>query len=109
MGARVDVVPVYRSVLPKAGGKELRGRIEAGGLDLITFASSSTVSNFLELVGKDLAKTVAARCAIACIGPITAQTAKSAGLPVHIQPKSYTIEALVEAIVSHFARRQRIP
>jgi len=105
MGAEVDVVPVYRSVLPRAGGRDLRGRIQAGGLDLITFASSSTVSNFFELVGKDLAKTVAARCTIACIGPITARTARDFGLKVHIQPKSYTIEAMVEAIVSHFARR----
>ncbi len=36
---------------------------------------------------------------IACIGPITAQTARECGLPVHIEAKEFTIDGLVEAIV----------
>jgi len=64
---------------------------------VITFTSSSTVRNFVSLAG---AETGAAR--IACIGPITAQTAQSLGLPVHIVAKDYTIPGLVQAIKEHY-------
>ncbi|MEW6777960.1 MAG: uroporphyrinogen-III synthase, partial [Bdellovibrionota bacterium] len=104
MDARVEVAPVYQSVLPKSGGKELRARIEAGEVDLITFASSSTVKNFFQLVGKQLVPVIKEKCRIAAIGPITAATIEEYGLPIHIQPKKYTIPALVEAITTHYGK-----
>jgi uroporphyrinogen-III synthase len=39
---------------------------------------------------------------IACIGPITAQTAREYGFTVQIQPSDYTIEALTGAILDYF-------
>lgn len=105
MGAEVTVAPVYRSVLPGEGGEEIRERIVAGNLDLITFASSSTVKNFFELVGRELAPTINRNCAVACIGPITAETAKEFGLEVHIQPAEYTIPALIDAVMAWYADR----
>lgn len=62
--------------------------------DWITFASSQTVRNFREAVGN---RPIRAR--IACIGPITARTARQAGLKVAVVPKKFTFDALIEALV----------
>jgi uroporphyrinogen-III synthase len=40
-----------------------------------------------------------ARPKIACIGPITSQTARECGLRVHIEALVYTIAGLIEAII----------
>lgn len=104
MGNDVLVAPVYQSVLPETGGEHLRGMIENGELDLITFSSSSTVKNFFALVGEDLAPAVQENCTIACIGPITAKTAEGFGLKIDIQPPNYTIPELIDAVVAHYAK-----
>ena len=94
-GAIVDEVPVYHTIQPApdpAGLAALRD-----GVDVITFTSSSTVRNFVALVGT---QTGAAK--IACIGPITAQTAQALGLCVDIIAKEYTIPGLVQALKELF-------
>jgi len=104
-GALVDVVETYRTVKPKGGSRRLRQLLEKGGLDVITFTSSSTVSHFVELLkGTDL-KGLLGKITIACIGPITAKTASDFGMSVRIQPEEYTIPALAEAIAIHFEKR----
>ena len=100
-GAEVDVVPVYRTVVPEETPERLRQALEQG-VDCVTFTSSSTVRNFLGLLpGGDLAPL--AGVTIACIRPITADTARGAGLNVAVQPASYTIDGLFEAILSHYS------
>src|SRR5207249_3464323 len=74
-GWDVDVVPVYRTVLG-VGEPGARGAFEAGQVDAVTFTSSSTVRNFVALVGD-----VPRPGVVACIGPITAQTARDLGWP----------------------------
>jgi len=39
---------------------------------------------------------------IACIGPITADTAKNLGFDVHIVANSFTIPGLCEAILDYY-------
>ena len=92
-GARVDVVEIYRAV-PRAG---LRSRLAAclPGVDIITFTSSSTVRHFVDAMQGPLPD----RVRIACIGPITAQTARDLGLRVDIIAQEYTSRGLVDAIV----------
>ena len=103
-GVRVDVAPVYRTVLPEGGTERARALL-AQGVDLITFTSSSTVRNFVQLVGEeDLALRVGA-AAIGCIGPVTAATARGAGLRVDLQPAETTLVALVRAAEEYFGRR----
>jgi uroporphyrinogen III methyltransferase/synthase len=64
---------------------------------VITFTSSSTVERFLEVVRPgDVPATVA------CIGPVTAGTARARGLRVDIEAHVHSIEGLVDAVVSHF-------
>ncbi|HSQ21235.1 MAG TPA: uroporphyrinogen-III synthase [Coriobacteriia bacterium] len=97
-GARVDVVPVYRTV-PGAGDPEVLARLAAGEADAVTFTSSSTVREFARLTaGIDLGGVV-----VACIGPVTAATARELGMDVAVEPSEYTVPALVEALGTHFA------
>ncbi len=97
-GAEVDVVPVYQTVMAEAAPEEIAELIkelEDGSIDYVTFTSSSTVHNLIKLLGstESLAKVKKA-----CIGPVTAETARKAGLEPDIVAKTYTIEGLVEAI-----------
>jgi uroporphyrinogen III methyltransferase/synthase len=105
MGAEIDVVEVYRTVKPKGGAKRLRQLLTDGGIDAITFTSSSTVNHFAELLKKEELKKLLDGIAVACIGPITARTAKGWGMRVRIRPKEYTIPALTLAIADFFPRQ----
>lgn len=101
-GAAVDEVPSYETVLPRADSGAIGDRLQRGTVDCVTFTSSSTVRNFLALLGDQAAARLAG-VAIACIGPITADTARAAGLTVAVQPAAYTVPALTEALVEYFA------
>ncbi len=92
-GARVDVLEFYRAVPPA----DVRSRLAASlpGVNMITFTSSSTVRHFVEAMPGALTEGVR----IACIGPITAQTARDLGLRVDIIAQEYTTRGLVDAIV----------
>lgn len=102
MGATVDVVPAYQTLPPKRKNQDLAHRLQDGVIDVITFTSSSTVTNFLDQIGPELRPHLD-RVTIACIGPITANTAQENGLKVTIVPKQYTVDALVTAIADHYA------
>jgi len=105
MGAKVDVVETYRTVKPKGGSKRLKDLLMKGTVDAITFTSSSTVNHFAELLKEEDLKKLLNHIAIACIGPITARTAKNWKMRVQIQPKEYTIPALTQEIVQYFLRK----
>jgi uroporphyrinogen III methyltransferase/synthase len=108
-GATVDVVAVYRTVRPESGLDRLKAELHAGVIDVVTFTSSSTVSNFVELVGgSEEARRMAAKTTVACIGPITARTAEEHGLPVTIMPGENTVQALAQAIVRYYSEGVRV-
>lgn len=94
-GHRVDVVPAYRTVQGEADGASLREQLEGGELDLVTFTSSSTVTNLLKIIG-DAGSLQGVRTA--CIGPVTAETARKKGIEPDIVAEEYTINGLVKAI-----------
>jgi len=103
LGATVDVIPVYRTIAPGVDAASLTKQFYDGQLAAVTFTSSSTVRNFVEVFGgRDAAKSLVARVVIACIGPITARTAEEYGLTVTIMPAENTVPALADAIVKHF-------
>lgn len=102
-GAKVKVVPVYRNVKPKADLQKVMALLSEGKISTITFTSSSTVKNFVELLEGENYLKVLDRVRIACIGPVTAKTAEELGIKTHIMPKKYTIPALTEAIVEYWA------
>jgi uroporphyrinogen-III synthase len=111
VGAHVDDVAVYRNV-PVAGndarGQEALFMLREQQLDVLTFTSSSTVRNFAQWLletddtGKGLGLvTDNPRLHVACIGPVTASTAREVGLPVHIEAQLSTIDGLIEAIIQY--------
>lgn len=101
-GALVRVVTAYENRLPVADVDPIRSLFEQKKIDLVTFTSSSTVRNFVEMLGQKGYKTLLQGVSIACIGPVTAETAREYGLRVDIMPKEYTIPALVDAMVDFF-------
>jgi uroporphyrinogen III methyltransferase/synthase len=100
LGAAVDIVTVYRTLASKHKKEELEPLMEAGKVDVITFTSPSTVTNFMAIMGEGFKLPPQIR--IACIGPVTAAAVKKAGLPVHIMRDEFTIPGLVEAMIEYF-------
>ncbi|GAC1428865.1 MAG: hypothetical protein PVS3B3_04290 [Ktedonobacteraceae bacterium] len=108
-GAIVDDVPAYYTLtaaFDDEQGRSLWNMLQQRQLDIITFASSSTVRNFMAWVKQCEEATgvtlmPASLPTIACIGPITSQTARELGLTVAIEAKEFTIDGLLEAIVNY--------
>jgi len=103
-GAAVTIAPVYQNVPPQGRKDELRAELSSGSIDLITFTSSSTVTNFLAMLDPkdvDELRGLLGRTEIAAIGPVTAETVREHGLTVAVQPERHTIAALAEAVVAH--------
>jgi uroporphyrinogen III methyltransferase/synthase len=100
-GAEVYVVPVYETVPDRTGAEALRERLERGEIDAITFTASSTVRNFIEVMPGVSLNGVT----IACIGPITAETAREAGLSPAIVARDYTIPGLVTALEHYYTAK----
>jgi uroporphyrinogen-III synthase len=96
-GWEVDVVGAYRTVVG-AGEPEAGAALRRGAIDAVTFTSSSTVRNFVALVGDVPRPPV-----VACIGPITADTARELGWMPTVTATEHTIDGLVAAVASAFA------
>ena len=101
MGMTVDEVTVYETWQAQESADELLARLEAGTVDMVTFTSSSTVKNFLQLLPPDRANRLLQGIAVASIGPITSRTAADLGLAVTVEAETYTIPGLIQAIVKH--------
>ncbi len=97
-GARVDNVVAYRTVAAKGDLSRLRERLAEGEIDVVTFTSSSTVRYLLAGLGEG-ARALLEKPTIACIGPITADTARDLGLRVDVVAAEHTIPGLVKAII----------
>ena len=110
LGAQVDVVEAYETVVPETSRARLRAVLKSPKRrpDVVTFTSSSTVRNFVGLLGPSRGRfarvhTSLAGVQFASIGPVTSSTLRELGLPVDIEAREYTIPGLVEAIAA--ARR----
>ena len=119
-GAQVGVVEAYETVVPQNSRRRLRAALRSPRLrpHVVTFTSSSTVRNFVELLGsaakgKSLPtgrpRQIGQRHSgpetmlMASIGPVTSATLRELGLPVDISAKEFTIPGLVQAIVDALA------
>ena len=118
-GATVDVVEAYETVVPRSSRTRLRSLLKNPGSrpHLVTFTSSSTVKNFVELLGaaasepalRSTGSVLSTRLngvRFASIGPVTSSTLRGLRLPVDIEAAEFTIPGLVEAIVSAMAAAQ---
>ena len=102
LGAEVHEVVAYRTVPATEAIAQAKQMLSSGEIDVITFTSSSTVSNLVTAFqGEPLAINSAK---VACIGPKTADTAARAGLKVDIVASEQTIAGLVTAIEAYFRK-----
>ncbi|RKD22515.1 uroporphyrinogen III methyltransferase / synthase [Caminicella sporogenes DSM 14501] len=100
LGAKVDNIPIYKTVIPEYDRENLI-KILKEKVDVITFTSSSTVKNFVKILGMENLKLING-AKIAVIGPITSTTAKEMGMNVDIEAKEYSISGLVDEILNYF-------
>jgi uroporphyrinogen-III synthase len=94
-GFTVDVVEAYRTAVGRPTPEALSAAASASA---VTFTSSSTVTNYLAVAGDLPVPPV-----VACIGPVTAETARAAGLTVDVVAAEHTIDGLVLALVETLA------
>ncbi len=103
-GARVDVVEAYQTVLPQVDVSALCQLLREGTIDMITFTSSSTATNFAAMLRDQDLPRLLSRAVIACIGPITRKTVEDLGMRSEVVSVEFTIPGLVSAMVDYFAR-----
>jgi len=98
-GAHVDVVEAYETVVPQSSRMRLRAELKnpKRAPHVITFTSSSTVRNFVALLGPW--RTNLGGIRLASIGPVTSSTLRELGLRADISAKQFTIPGLTAAIV----------
>lgn len=103
IGAFLDVVEAYETVIPQSSRVELRAvlRDPARRPHIITFTSSSTVNNYVALLGIRSGRSRLVQGILnASIGPVTTDTLRQHELSVDLQAAEYTIPGLIEAIVN---------
>jgi len=129
-GAHVEVVEAYETVLPQSSRTRLRSVLcnPLRRPQVVTFTSSSTVRNFVALLGGSRSAVQILRTSeaggpihtnprrrvdrarldgmrLASIGPVTSLTLREFGLRADIEAREYTIPGLVAEIVRDGAKR----
>ncbi|MGC4049028.1 MAG: hydroxymethylbilane synthase [Paludibaculum sp.] len=105
LGARVDVLPVYQTIVPADLAEQAQALLGAARPDWITLTSSSTVKNLLAAAGPELVSA----SKLASIGPVTSEVARRHGLTITVEANPSTIEALLEAMQSWMAQNEPSP
>lgn len=100
MGAEVEVLCVYETLVPDYSRQELdliKMRFADAEIDLVTFTSSSTAANFFSLLGED--PELFGKTGFACIGPVTAATLLGYGFTPSVTADIHTTRGLKEKIL----------
>lgn len=95
-GALVDVIDIYKTKIATGSRDELKELVMKA--DIVTFTSSSTVENFVEILGDEF-EDIKDEVRAASIGPITTETIKKHGIRLVCEADVYNIEGLVDAII----------
>ncbi|MEI7025224.1 uroporphyrinogen-III C-methyltransferase [Paenibacillus sp. y28] len=103
LGLHVTEIDAYETVVVQDYAAEAVELLQSGQIDIVTFTSSSTVTNLLQVLeaaGVEAPVQLLAGIRTVCIGPVTAQTARDAGLQVHQVAAEATIDSMIQALVS---------
>lgn len=102
-GVEVTEAVTYENVITDEGAEEVIQMLRKGEIHIVTFTSSSTVTNLVDLLqrhgGEDVLATLG-QAKIACIGPVTADTARKHGLEVHYMAEASTLDGLIQALAA---------
>jgi len=99
-GGVIDVVTVYKTVLPDTNRDEVLEFLKENKVDYITFTSSSTVKNFFEMFKNVSIRDYLSNIKLVSIGPITSSTLRELGYNPSLEAEKFTIEGIVKAIMS---------
>jgi len=102
-GAQVDDVAVYETLAERPADDVIE---QALGADIITFTSSSTVTNTLDLLDDAQRTRLASGPLVASIGPVTSDTAREAGLQVATEAHEHDIPGLMRAVLQLVAQQR---
>jgi uroporphyrinogen III methyltransferase/synthase len=100
-GARVDVVPCYKTVQAEVDGDIVR-QLHLKSPDLMVFTSSSTIRNFIDILGPETGTGMLLQSTVAVLGPVTGKTADTLGKHAEIVPRENTVPALLKAIREYY-------
>ena len=101
--AEVEQVNTYQNVVPQYERSALPSGLTENDLDLVIFASPSSVTNFVSVLGEAESRELLRKTAIATIGPTTSRAIRDLGFEVAVQPQESTVPELVRSIC-HFFR-----
>ncbi|GJQ58755.1 MAG: uroporphyrinogen-III C-methyltransferase [Candidatus Scalindua sp. AMX11] len=99
LGADVADIIAYKTVIADNEDDAVLEKLKSGAVDIVTFTSSSTVRNFVQIIGKDNLDDFKEKVQFASIGPITTKTIEEMDIPLSIKADEYTIPGLVKAIL----------
>jgi uroporphyrinogen III methyltransferase/synthase len=108
-GATVTEVVAYRTVAVEAereGEPDIYRMLLERRIDVVTFTSASAVRNFVRVLGPEPAADLLQTTVVASIGPVTAEAAAQWNIKTNIMPETYTVPALVDAIVEYFQKAE---
>jgi len=106
-GAKVTIAPMYRTVKTRKISAAVKKRLLDGDIDAVTFTSSSTVDGFVRHFSTSDRKRIFTHTQAAAIGPITASTLKAHAIRPAILTPRYTTEALAQALITYFQRKNK--
>jgi len=95
LGAHVDRIHIYSAEKPSIIDKKIIKEVETA--DIVTFTSSSTVTNFFDIIPESSA-------IIASIGPITTETLIEKGYTPAVTAEEFTIDGLVKALLEYYSK-----
>ena len=109
-GVDVTDVVAYRTVVSdpeRAGEPDIYKMPLERRIDVVTFTSASAVRSFVRVLGVEPAADLLKTTVVASIGPVTAEAAAQCDIQTTVMPATYTVPALVDAIVAHFEQQQK--
>ena len=98
-GTEVVQINAYKNQTPE-DISHLAVKILKEGVDVITFASSSTVDNLVDILDAD--KDLIDQSFNVSIGPTTSKTANKRGVKISVQAEMPTVESMVDSLLSHY-------
>ncbi len=102
-GAQIEVIAAYRTAAPAVVPARPMALLRAGKIDAATFASPSAIHHLAQMAAPTPLPELLGRAKVLCIGPVTAREAQKIGLAVDVVPEAHSAEAMIEALVAHFA------
>ena len=107
MGAQVTEVSGYTIRKPRVPTAKVKQLFKNGAIDLITFTSPSTFTNFVSLMKGEPVKQLLQGTRVAAIGPVTKKEIVQHGVRVAVTAAPHTVPHLLEDIIAYYRSKKR--